>query len=136
MVIFTYSILELFVIFMTKAGKRIVRTNVNNGKCDNMGNTNKTVTHIPYTQGWSIFVFISYPLLIKSFPDLQQILEIKKTLFWLKNQNAKNWKITYQQRGFKLKCSIDKNAILHKRVFSVNLSNKILLLESIFTYFQ
>ena len=78
MVAFTYSILELFVIFMTKAGKRIVRTNVNNGKCDNMGNTNKTVTHIPYTQGWSIFVFISYPLLIKSFPDLQQILEIKK----------------------------------------------------------
>ena len=26
----------------TKAAKRILRTNVNNGKCDNMGNANRT----------------------------------------------------------------------------------------------
>ena len=31
----------------TKAAKGILKTNVNNGKCDNMGNTNKTVIHMP-----------------------------------------------------------------------------------------
>ena len=31
----------------TKAANGILRTNVNNGKCDNMGNTNRTVILIP-----------------------------------------------------------------------------------------
>ena len=52
---------------------------VNNGKCDNMENTNKTVIHIYLAQFCSVFVSIS-PLLFKNFPDLQQILKIKKDL--------------------------------------------------------
>ena len=49
----------------------------------------------------------------------------------LKNRNAKILKIKYQQRGVKLKSSIGKKAILHKRLFSATLPSKILLLESI-----
>ena len=56
-----------------------------NGKCDNMGNTNKTVIHIPQTQGWSIFAFISCLLLLKNLSGLQQILEIKKNFALAKN---------------------------------------------------
>ena len=41
-------------------------------------------------------------------------------------------KCKYQQRKVKLKCSIDKKAILHKKLFSATLPNKILLPESIF----
>ena len=40
----------------TKAAKRILRTNVNDGKCDNMGNTNRTVS--PTTRaGQYLFLF-------------------------------------------------------------------------------
>ena len=53
------------------------------------------------------------------------------------NCNAKSLKIKYQQRGVKLKYSIAKKAILHKRLFFVTFSKKILLLlESILTYFH
>ena len=31
----------------TKVAKRILKTNVNNGKCDNMGNIKKSVIHVP-----------------------------------------------------------------------------------------
>ena len=42
----------------TKAAKRILRTNVNNGKCDNMGNTNRTVILIPKPKaGQYLFLF-------------------------------------------------------------------------------
>ena len=47
-------------------------------KCDNMENTLKTVIHILLTQGRSIAVFVSHPLLFKHFTDLQQILETEK----------------------------------------------------------
>ena len=43
-----------------------------------MENTNKTVTHIPYTQDKSIFGFVLYILVFKNFTDLQQIFEIKQ----------------------------------------------------------
>ena len=49
-----------------------------------MGNINKTVTHIPLTQGWSIFVFISYQLLIQNSADLQKIPHIKKDFVLVK----------------------------------------------------
>ena len=49
-----------------------------------MGNTNKTVINIPETQGWSIFVFASYPLLFKNFTDLQQIFEIENNFLLAK----------------------------------------------------
>ena len=101
----------------TKEAKRILKTNINNGNCDNMGNTNKTVIHIPKTQGWSIFVFISYPLLLKNFTDLQQFLETKRNFALAKKRNPKNLKIKYQERGAKLKCSMDEKAILHKECF-------------------
>ena len=45
-----------------------------------MGNTNKTVIHIPLSEGRSLFVFNSYPLLFKHLIGLQQILGIKKNL--------------------------------------------------------
>ena len=32
----------------------------------------------PITQGWSIFVFIPYPLLVQNSTDLQRIFEIQK----------------------------------------------------------
>ena len=48
----------------------------------------------------------------------------------------KVWKKIYQKSGVKPKCSIDKKAILYKILFFVTLPIKILLLESIFTYFQ
>ena len=31
----------------SKAVKGILKANINNGKCDNMGNTNETVIYIP-----------------------------------------------------------------------------------------
>ena len=52
--------------------------NVNNCKCVGMGNTNKTMIHIPWTQGWSIFVFNSYPLLFQNFTDLQILNQNEK----------------------------------------------------------
>ena len=118
----------------TKATKIILKTKIDNGKCDNIGNTKKHVTHIPKVKA-DLF-FILYSLLFKTFTDLQQILEIKKTLVWLKSQNATNLKTEYQQRGIKLRCSIDKKAILNKRLFSATLPTKLFLLEIIFTYFQ
>ena len=75
----TYQYLNILKL-KTTAAKRIFIINVDNGKCDNMRNTNKTVINIPYSKGWSIFVFISYPLPFKNFTDLQQILEIIKNL--------------------------------------------------------
>ena len=54
--------------------------------------------------------FISYPL---PFENLNVIKKWKRTLLWLKNENAENLKIKYQQRGVKLKWSIAKNAILN-----------------------
>ena len=41
-----------------KAAKRILKTNVNNGKYDAMENKNKTVIHTPLTQGWLIYPLI------------------------------------------------------------------------------
>ena len=55
----------------------------------------------------------------------------KRTCFGQRNPNGKYLKIKYQQRGVKLKFPVDKKAILHKRLFSTTLPNKILLLESI-----
>ena len=70
----------------------------------------------------------------KNLTDLQQILEIKGTSYWLKYQNPKNLRIKYQERVANLKCSINKKALLHRRLFSATLPTKILLLlESIFT---
>ena len=63
-------------------------------------------------------------------------LWLQKTNANLKILKTENLKNKNHQRGFKIKCSIDKKAILHKILFSVPLSNKILLLEIIFTYFQ
>ena len=63
---------------ITKAAKIILKTSVGNGNCDNMENTNKTVTHIHYTQDKSIFGFVLYILVFKNFTDLQQIFEIKQ----------------------------------------------------------
>ena len=83
-------------------------------KCDNMENTNKTV---------------------KILQIYNKFLIYERTL--AKKRNAKNFKIKYQQReGVTLKYLIDKKIILLKRQFFATLSNKILLLESIFTYFQ
>ena len=77
---------------ITKAAKIILKTSVGNGNCDNMENTNKTVTHIPYTQDKSIFGFVLYILVFKNFTDLQQIFEIKKICFEQKTKilNFKN----------------------------------------------
>ena len=49
-----------------------------------MGNINKPVIHIPLTQGWSIFVFTSYQLLIQNSADLQKIPDIKKDFVLVK----------------------------------------------------
>ena len=121
---------------ITKAAKIILKTSVGNGKCDNMENTNKTVTHIPYTQDKSIFGFVLYILVFKNFTDLQQIFEIKQNFALTKKPKFWTLKIKYQQREVKLKCSINKKTIRHKRLFSATLPNKKLLLESIFSYFQ
>ena len=43
-----------------------------------MVNAGKTVIRIFWTQGCSVFNFISYPLLVKSVIDLPEILEITK----------------------------------------------------------
>ena len=51
-----------------------------------------------------------------------------------KDRNAKNLKIKFQQRGVRLKCSINKRTILLQ--FFATFSNKILLLDFIFTYLQ
>ena len=45
-----------------------------------MGNTNKNVIHIPLIQDCSTFVFTSYLLVFKNFPDLQQIFGIEKNV--------------------------------------------------------
>ena len=53
-----------------------------------------------------------------------------------KNPNVQNLKIKYQQVGVKLECLIDKEAILHRKLFSVTLHNTVILLERIFIYFK
>ena len=53
-----------------KAAKRIVKSNVDNGECDNIGN-------IAVIQGWLIFDFFIL-LLVKYFVDQQEILEVGK----------------------------------------------------------
>ena len=63
----------------SQAEKKILKTNVNNGNCDNMGNTNKNVIHIPWFKT-AQHVFISDLLVFKNFPDLQQIFGIEKNV--------------------------------------------------------
>ena len=48
-------------------------------------------------------------------------------LLWQKTRNAKNLKFKFQQRVAKLKCLIDKRAILTQ--FFATIFNKILLME-------
>ena len=43
----TYQYGNIYKLKKTKAAKRILKTNVNNGNCDSTENTNKTVIHIP-----------------------------------------------------------------------------------------
>ena len=62
-----------------KAAKRILKTNVNNGKYDAMENKNKTVNHTPLTQGWSI-----YPLI--------------EIWFCKKSQMPKVWKLNINKK--------------------------------------
>ena len=47
-----------------------------NYNCDNMGNTDKTVIHIPYFQSWSIFVYVFLDTL------LNNILLLSKYYYW------------------------------------------------------
>ena len=109
-----------------------------------MGNAKKTTIHIPKLNGWSVFVFILYPLLFQNLTDLWWILEIKKNFAFAKNRNAKNFKTKFQQRGVKLKCSIDKWAMLlnslplsptksdfgiYFYLFAITFQNKIVLIN-------
>ena len=100
----------------TKAAERILKSNVSNGKCGNIQNSNKTVIVIPQTLEWSIFVclfvFLSHPLLIKNFTNLPLILFFFLNLLWVKNRNAQNLKIKYQQKGAKLKCSKNEKSYI------------------------
>ena len=57
--------------------------------------------------------FFSYPLLFKN-----KFWKYKRYLLWLKSRNGKSLKFKYLQRGVKLKYSIEKNVILHTRLFS------------------
>ena len=90
----------------------------------------KTAIHNPKIQSWLIFASTWHALLFNNFTELKQALEIKKTLLWQKNQNAKDFKIKFQQRGFKIKCSIDTWTILYQ--FFATFSNNISLLEFVF----
>ena len=56
-----------------------------------MGNINKTVIHIPLTQGWSIFVFTSYQLLFQNSADLRKIPDIKKDCVLVKRPKYKKF---------------------------------------------
>ena len=69
---------------------------------------------------------INSPLLFKNFMDLQQILEIKKNFALGKNPKCKKFENQIWTKRVKLKCSINKKAILHERLFSATLPNKIL----------
>ena len=53
-----------------------------------MENTNKATIHILENQGWSIFVFISYPPLFKNVTDLQKILKIEKNFVLTKKSKC------------------------------------------------
>ena len=59
-----------------------------------MKNAKKTVIHIHQLSVAPTFFFIWYPLLFKNFPDLYQILEIKKNFALAKiTRNAKDFKM-------------------------------------------
>ena len=49
-----------------------------------------------------------YLFLFQNILIYNKFLKQKRTLLWLRNPNAKNLKIRYQQKGVKLKCSSDK----------------------------
>ena len=112
---------------------------------NNTYNTYETIIHIsklrfdnPYlkTQVESIFHFARYLLLFKDFTDLQLILKMKKNFAFAKKPKCyfQMLKIKSKQRKVRLKCSVDKRTILLQ--FFTTFSNKILLLECIFTYLQ
>ena len=61
----------------TEAAKRILKADVNNCKCDNMGNVIKTQSITPKLRAGQYF-FISYQFLFKNFTTLAQITEMKK----------------------------------------------------------
>ena len=79
---------------------------------------------------------MSHPILFKNLTDLQQILEIKKNFSLNKKPKRSKFENSMLKRGVKLKCLTDKMAIPHKRLFSANLPNKMLLLKNIFTCFH
>ena len=60
-----------FNIYMLKKNHQNKKNSNIASSCNNMGNARKTVIHIPKLNGWSIFVFIQYPLLFQNLTDLQ-----------------------------------------------------------------
>ena len=51
---FTYQYLNIYKLKDLKQQQRILKNSDNNLKYGNMGNTTKTVVHIPGIQGWPI----------------------------------------------------------------------------------
>ena len=87
-----------------------------------MGNTNKPV--IPKLRAGQYFFLFHIRSYLKISLISNKFLKQKRTLLLLKNRDAKNFKIKYQQRAVKLTCSIDKKDKLHKILLSSTLPNK------------
>ena len=96
---------------------------------------------------WSVLVSVQYPLLFKSFTNLQKNHEIKKNFaFAKKTRNTKNLKIKLQEKGVKLKCSrkgpyftilcyfLQQNLIVEIYFYlsAITSQNKIVLIKLIF----
>ena len=77
-----------------------------------MGNAKKTTIHIPKLNGWSVFVFILYPLLFQNLTDLWWILEIKKNFAFAKNRNAKNFKTILFWKSKKSALILERKALI------------------------
>ena len=85
-----------------------------------MENKNKTVIHTVTLNSGLVNISLYF-------------ISVNRNLLLQKRPNAKGLKIKYQQNGVKLKCLIDKRAI-NKILFSTTLTNKILLLRSIYLF--
>ena len=56
--------------------KKNSKTNIKiTSNCNNMGNTKKNCNSYLKLNGWSLVVFIQYPLLFQNLTDLQGVLE-------------------------------------------------------------